>query len=352
MRRSMLVPAALLLITACAVTRSATARSSLYILRLNPTALIELGPSLEPARTIPVTLPEGCGVENLYSPRRGARLALELSCPFGQAVLTVDTISGAERQPVTDSDSHFLAWSADGTELYLKVNSIDRPQVIRVDAGGARTALPISQNTYDLAPRPDNSGDFAFSLSNGMGLGSELWLANGAGHSTEQLGADPVSYLSLARWSPGGGQIAFVQIPDSPTPYTIGRLWVMQADGSGPRMLAEVDAGHGFAPAWSPDGSQIAFVHRENAKDPGADQSATALISNLHVVSLSNGEETALTTFGGARVDAPQWQPDGTQVAFTAVLDDKMSAYVIDPSSHVLQSIHIGPVCCLAWVEK
>lgn len=348
----MLVLPALVLVTACAPTRSPSAQSSLYVFRLSPPALIELGPSLSVLRTIPLAIPEGCGLQSVHAPRRGAKLALEVSCPFGEAVLTVDTLSGAIHQPVTDSDSHFLAWSADGSQLYLKVNSINRPQIIRVNAEGIRTDVPVSELTYDLSPNPDNSGRFMFALSRGMGLGSELWMADEGARSTTQLAVDPTSYLSLARWSPDGKSIAFIQIPDSPTPYTVGQLWVMQADGSDPHMLAEADAGHGFAPSWSPDGSQIAFTHRDNPDDQNADESAGALISNIHVVSVVSGKEEALTTFRGTEVEGPAWQPDGGKIAFTAVLNDKMSAYVLDVSSGSLRSIDAGPACCAAWVQR
>jgi hypothetical protein len=351
MQRLALVMPGLFVLAACSPAVAPASRSSLYVFRLDPPALVELDSKDQPAREIPVTVPGGCGLDDVFAPPRGARLALELSCPFGQAVLVLDTASGALHQPVTDSDSHFLAWSSDGTGLYLKVNSINRPQIMRIGADGSRTELPISELTYDLAPAL-NSPDFLFALSRGMGLGSELWFAQYDGRNTKQLANDPSHYLSLARWSPDGKQIAFIKIPDSPTPYTVGELWVMQADGSGSHLLAEADAGHGFAPAWAREGRQIAFVYRENATDANADQSADALISNIHAVSLPDGKEEPLTTFSGARVEAPIWQPDGNSLAFTVGLNDKMQVDVLDVSSGALRNVAIEPACCAAWVRK
>ncbi len=352
MRHSVLMLPGILLLAACAPAASPASKSTLYVFRLDPPALVELDSNDQPVHEIPLAIPEGCGLDDAFAPARGPKLALELSCPFGQAVLVADTATGGLQQPVTDSDSHFLAWSADGQSLYLKVNSINRPQIVRIGSDGARTPLPISELTYDLAPAVNASGDFVFSLSGGMGLGSEMWFAQDGGRKTDELAADPVSYLSLTRWSPGGKQLAFIQIPDSPTPYTVGRLWVMQADGSGTHSLADADAGHGFAPSWSSDGRQIAFVYRENPTDTNADQAAQALISNVHAVSLADGRERPLTTFDGARVEAPLWQPDGGMLAFTVVLDDKMQVYVLDATSRVLQRLPIESICCAAWVRK
>ncbi len=352
MQRILIVLPFVCTLAACAPAAPANSPSALYVFRLNPPALIELNSSLQPAREVTVSIPEGCAVEEVHAAPHGPRLALELSCPFGQAVLTVDALSGAVKQPVTDSDSHFLAWSADGEGLYLKVNSINQPKIIRIDGGGVRHDIPISELTYDLAPRPHASGTFTFALSDGMGQGSELWLAEGDGSSRQQIGADPVSYLSLARWSPDGKMIAFIQIPDSPTPYTVGRLWIMHADGSSPRMLADVDAGHGFAVSWSPDGQQIAFVHRENPDDAQADDSANALVSNIHVVNLEDGREKTVTEFSGARVEAPTWQPDGDKIAFSVGLDDKMTAYVLEVSTGALQSLAVEAACCSMWVQR
>ncbi len=71
--------------------------------------------------------------------------------------------------------------------------------------------------------------------------------------------ADPYNYISFARFSPDGKQIAFIKTPDTQIPFTIGELWVMDADGSNARKLVDADAGHGYAANWSPDGKQNRF---------------------------------------------------------------------------------------------
>ncbi|MCL4529607.1 MAG: hypothetical protein M1282_09345 [Chloroflexi bacterium] len=325
--------------------------SAFYVFRLNPPALVELSPDNKPTHEIPISIPAGCSLDNLYPSPRGAYLAMELGCAFGQTVVWINTDNGDIRQAVTDSDSHFLAWTNDGQSVYLKVDSIGNPHIIRANINGKLDSVPIESLTYDLAPSPDDNS-FTFTFSRGMGFGSEMWLAQGNGNPVRQIAADKNNIISFARWSPDGKQIAFIKIPDSATPFTVGELWVMSSDGSNARKLADADAGHGFPPAWSPDGTRIAFVARENTQDANADQNANALVSNIHVVNIESGKLIQLTHFDNAYVEAPSWSPDGKEIAFTAVLNDKMNVYLADAASGATQLTLTESACCPAWLRK
>ncbi len=325
--------------------------SNLYIFRVNPSALLELSSDLKVLRTLPISIPAECTVSSINSSAYSVWVALELGCPVGQTVIWMNTQTGTMKQAFTDSDSHFLAWSSDGGAAYLKVDSLVHPHIIRARPDGSEKFVPITEFTYDLAPRP-GSVDFLFSFSRGMGQGSEMWLAKADGGEVGQVAADPKSYLSFARWSPDARQIAFIKIPDSPIPYTIGELWIMNSDGSDSHKLADADAGHGFAPAWSPDGKQLAYVVRENPTDPVADQSSSALISNIYLVDVGGGGTRKLTTLDQSRVGAPVWFPDGKKIAFSATRDDKMNMYFAISISGAVQAVLSEPTCCAIWVES
>jgi hypothetical protein len=80
--------------------------------------------------------------------------------------------------------------------------------------------------------------------------------------------ADPNSYLSfalVARWS----GVAFIKIPDSATPFTVGELWLINADGSQPLSQLMPMPVMGFAASWSPDGALLAYVVRGEPGRPG-----------------------------------------------------------------------------------
>jgi len=341
----------LVLLIACTSTSLPPVTSTFYVFRFSPPALLHLSNDFQILEELPISLPSDCGLFDIFPTPRGTFLAIELSCAFGQTVLFLDVETGSVTKAFAESDSHFLAWTNNGKSIYLKANSIGNPQIIRVYTDGTRVLIPITELTYDLAPKPV-SNDFTFTFSRGLGFGSELFLARQDGRVIKQLYADPMNYISYARWSPDGKQIAYIKIPDSQTPFTIGELWLMDADGSNAHKLADVDAGHGYAANWSPDGTQLAFIVRENDSDPGANQSAEALISNIYTVNVETGEVKQLTHFTQGRAETPHWSPDGNTLVFESVLNGRMDLQVMDISSGEIKPILAEPACCPSWIRK
>jgi len=323
----------------------------LYVYRFDPPAFIKFSPDFQQAGEIPFSIPPHCGLLNVFSPPVGRFLAIELSCPNGQTVLFLDTDTSAVTQPVGDTDSHFLAWSPDGSAAYLKADSLGSPHVVRAAVDGRQDVIPVNEFTYDLAASL-REREFTFTFSRGLGQGSELWLAKRDGQVTELLYSDPFHYISFARFSLDGSQIAFIRIPDTQTPFTVGELWVMNADGSNPRKLADADAGHGYAANWSPDGERIAFVVRANPEDARADQSNEDLISNIYIVDADSGALKQVTNLGNGRVEAPFWSPDGNTLAFSVVINDRMEVQIAEIATGEIRSLETGSACCPAWMRK
>jgi Tol biopolymer transport system component len=341
----------LLLLLSCTPQAQTPAQVSLFIYRLNPPAFVEYSTDFQPVKEILFSVPPDCSLLDVFPAPVGKYLLVELSCPNGQTVLFWDSESGSWTQPVTESDSHFLAWARDGKSAYLKVDSLGNSDLARVSVQGQNTFIPVTAFTYDLSPNP-TSRDFTFTFSRGMGQGSEIWLAKRDGKLVQQLYADPLHYISFARYSPDGKQIAFIKIPDSQTPFTVGELWVMGSDGGHPRKLADADAGHGYAAEWSPDGKWIVFVKRENVEDANADQSAESLISNVYMTNTQSGELKQITFFTNGRAESPHWSPQGNTLAFNTVLDGRMEVQIADIASGEIYSLASGPVCCPAWIRK
>ena len=349
-------------------------RSTLYIYRFDPPAFIEYSADFQPINEIPFSIPPSCGLFNTFPAPIGKYLLIELNCPNGQTVLFFNTDSGSTTQPITDSDAHFLAWISDGKAAYLKIDSLGSPQIIRAYIDGiyhpeaersGRNVLPINEYTYDISANPTNQ-DFTFTFSHGLGQGSELWLAQNDARNTQQLYSDPYNYISFARFSPDGEQIAFIKIPDTQTPFTVGELWVMDSDGSNARKLADADAGHGYAANWSPDGKRIAFVVRDNLEDETANLSSDALISNIFIVNVETNALKRITKILNGRAETPAWSPDGNTLAFNVVINDRMNVYLADVADAAVgmpeptgsfdpvetRPLETESACCPAWMRK
>jgi len=359
MRRQLRIAFYFLLLFSCTPQTQSPLQTTFYVYRFNPPAFIEFSKDFQRVKEIPFTIPLNCGLLNTFPSPIGKYMAIELNCPNGQRVLFLDVQSDTVTQPITDSDSHFLAWTPDGKAVYLKVDSLGNAHIARVDAAGKNKFIPITEFTYDLSVNPSND-NITFTFSRGLGQGSELWLAKHDGKIVQQLYADQFNYISFARYSPDGNRIAFIKIPDTQTPFTIGELWVMGADSSDARKLADVDAGHGYAANWSPDGKRIAFVVRENPDDERADQSSESLISNIYIVdvesaalSLSKGGVlTQVTNIDDGRVETPLWSPDGNTLAFNVVINDRMEVRIADVITGEIRSMTTESTCCPAWIRK
>ena len=103
-------------------------------------------------------------------------------------------------------------------------------------------------------------------------------------------------------WSPNGTKIAFV----SNRGGKFG-IWVMNANGSGKRLLTA----DGAVPAWSPDGNTLAFVRTNGRTDA------------IWMMDADGGNQRRLTVppqLGSdyARDSMPEWSPDGEALAFVA----------------------------------
>ena len=123
----------------------------------------------------------------------------------------------------------------------------------------------------------------------------------------DELRAGPV-------WSPNGDSIAFVRRGgggESQEP----RIWVMQADGSGPRPYGPAPPKRSYdsAPAWSPDGESIAFIRHH----PGENSLSALMVSGPGGAGLRTLVRFEARSF--AYLDAPDWSPDGKSIVYSRV---------------------------------
>ena len=335
----------------CTPPIKSTPPATFYVYRFDPPAFVGFSADAQATHEIPFSIPPDCGLLDTYPAPLGKFLLIELSCPNGQTILFLDTKSGSMTQPVRDTDSHFLAWAGDGKSAYFKIDSLNSGRVVRIHTNGKLDELDLIRWTYDLSVKP-NSENFTFTFSRGLGTGSELHFSQNHGLRVEKLYADQLNYISFARYSPDGSQITFIKIPDSQTPFTVGELWLMNADGANARKLADADAGHGYAANWSPDGTQIAFVKRENPDDESANQSVESLMSNIYSLNVQTGDISQITHFAKGRAETPHWSPDGNTLAFNVVLNGRMEVQIVELHSGQIRPLLMESACCPVWIQN
>jgi dipeptidyl aminopeptidase/acylaminoacyl peptidase len=122
---------------------------------------------------------------------------------------------------------------------------------------------------------------------------------------------DPLRRVGDPSWSPDGTQLAFAGIVDDRS-QPVSSIFVMNADGSGVRLVAAVDGVDLSAPDWSSDGGTLVFGGLA-----GATSEAEPKYSDLYVVHIDGSGLTDLTKSPSIDERTPSWSPDGTVIAFS-----------------------------------
>ncbi len=298
-------------------------------------------PKDSPRQTFQLPQPADCSLFDIRPAPRGRWIAVEWDCPSGPRVGLLESSSGKLRFALEDQtiDNRLLAWHPDGRSLYLKIGMLSFPQTLRVDVETLKaTELPVPGFVYDLTVSPDGA-QVLYSLSNGIGFGSETWLGAANAANASQLLLEPQSITALAQFSPDGSQIAYIKMPDSQEQYPAGELWIMNSDGSQAYFAAITDAGRGFPPVWSPGGDKIAFAGRN---DPANDKFINLTIYDLTSSSFLIHPSALLTT--------PVWSPEGAFLTFTARENDTITVWLYEIAAQKAEIIAEN-ACCAGWIR-
>jgi dipeptidyl aminopeptidase/acylaminoacyl peptidase len=128
-----------------------------------------------------------------------------------------------------------------------------------------------------------------------------------------RLPGENLDSMDEIEWSPDGARLAIMNDlgPGG------GRLYVMNADGSGVRVLVNDYEPGGVA--WSPDGRSLAYAAHESRGDEPADRLWT----------VSPVEGTPLAIAANTSITSPVWSPDGSRIAFVGSMDAR-DWYAVD----------------------
>lgn len=192
-------------------------------------------------------------------------------------------------------------------------------KILAMDAvpGAQATLLPGNNDNNNMeAPTVSPDGSKIAYV-----YGRDIWVMNADGSGPRQLTND-ANFNQEPAWSADGTKIAF-----SGGVSTGWDLFTMNADGTGRTNITNTPSIQEFAAVWSPDGSEIAYerggceppngggtcVYKMNADGTGTPTNLTPETS-LPECPLQPGYR-----HNGAS-DNPSWSPDGTKIAFEGTL--------------------------------
>ncbi len=294
-----------------------------------------------------------CEVFGLHASPNGRWIAVEVGCEASSHTLLVEVATSRMRtaEPESWQESFFLSWAPDGDSFLLRVDPIGDDLILLVNARNRRfEQVDVPPFTYDVAFSPDGQR-VLYALSRGLGFGSEVWLMDRNGRNREQIINDPAHVIAYPRWSPSGDAIAYVRMPDSNVPFTVGELVLADGNGRNERVIGPADAGHGYPPVWSPDGRQVAFVVRENPEESAADVAASYLESNVYLADKASGSVWAVTRFEGALTEAPAWSPDGAWLVVSSDAGGVADVWLVEiASGEIRQVTQNASARCPVWV--
>ena len=137
-----------------------------------------------------------------------------------------------------------------------------------------------------------------------------VYVMNADGSGQRRLAdgpADECAQELFPAWSPDGRKVAFVGN---------SKIYVANADGSGQRRLTRNTAQE-LSPAWSPDGRRIAFLRLRHRT------------FEIYVVNADGTGQRRLTR-NAAQELSPAWSPDGRKIAFVGRGDSSLEVYVMN----------------------
>ena len=267
-------------------------------LRSGATELLVGGPAYERG---PVWSPDGSRLAFL----RGERLFAVDADGGGLVQLTPDLLL----------DLGVIRWSPDGRLIAVEhtIDGVSGVSIIRTDGGGVqRLDIGIEASFPDWRP-PDGRELLLRSVASGV---PDLYIVDPDGSGLRSLGlASPRldgggTDLLGSSWSPDGRQILYggLEFKDPVSGVNRYRTHIVNADGTGDRLIEAPPDRSDVWPVWSPDGR---FIHFERVAGDYLGPDAEVWLA------IARADGTGLVEIG--EVSEPSgieaiWSPDGTRL--------------------------------------
>ena len=274
-------------------------------------------PTNEPPPTSEPAAPESALTDQLAGGQMG-RIAV--MGPMGQSQAMQSFVANLDGSGLTwvseeFGEGYFPSLSPDGQRLLLLANTSVDPEIFVVDVATNVATNLTNQPGFDNQPLWSPDGTQIAFVTDREGGNVDLWLMNADGSNARRLASTPGDD-NLGGWSPDGQKIVY-----SNKDEVAESLWIIDVASGESTRLTESQDGGDSAPTWSPDGERIAFY-----------SAPTGGLPNVFTIR-PDGSERQQVSDGSAPALFPIWGPEGQQLIYTLVKNERYSLYMFDLES-------------------
>ncbi|MYF92160.1 MAG: hypothetical protein F4184_08655 [Gemmatimonadetes bacterium] len=187
-----------------------------------------------------------------------------------------------------------------------------------------RSMLIACLATLGLAVAGWGQADSKIAFTSWREGSGDVWIMNADGSDLVNLTQGRHAHCISPAWSPDGTKIAYLafsKAPASVLDYSIGDVWVMDADGGNPQQMGSLTNPGSDELIWAEDGSSIYFI---NYRTGGSEVFVVALDGSGS--SLMDWREAAWIVKGSR--DNRGLSPDRTKQADVVLQDSEGDAYL------------------------